>query len=165
MSLLGPLFSIPSTSKPLLFLALIYRWTKQCRTQPRTQLKGYRYNQERFFKVTSLTNPRGQPGLPLRRTQLGTVSMLPSQLHLEAHRSSILTSESTSQFFPKQVYRVRINTRVIESQTVLFHQRRPFVQGPCAVMDTLFLVSNQDTVSSPSSKMQELWTESLLQAK
>lgn len=53
----GLLSSIPSTSKPPLFQAPSYRRTKQCQTQPRTQQKGNRHNQAKFFKVTSKATP------------------------------------------------------------------------------------------------------------
>lgn len=76
--------------------------------QNSTEGKRNRHNQKRVFKVTSeatLSSPA--------QTRLGTANMLPSHPQLEAHRSTITTSESTSQFFPKRVYRARINTRVI----------------------------------------------------
>lgn len=82
----GLLPSIPSISKPLLFVPgsklLI---AKQCQTQPGTGRKRHRHNQEGFFKVTSLTDPRGQPRLHMRRTRLVTANVLPpSQRYLEA---------------------------------------------------------------------------------
>lgn len=101
-------------------------------------------------------NPTSQATLRRRRSQLETANaFLPFHL-LEAYRSNILTSESTRQFFPKQVYRARIYPQRDLKSNSIHPQRRLFVPGPCAVTDTLFSVSNEDTEYSLASKKQEL---------
>lgn len=73
-----------------------------------------KWDQEVFQGHThDRANPKRQGTLHLcRRSQLETTNALPSHL-LEAYRSNILTSESTSQFFPKQVYHTRIYPKEI----------------------------------------------------
>jgi hypothetical protein len=69
------------------------------------------------FKVTSLIEPSQEDKQVFTYTYievtLETTNALPSALHLEAHKSNILTSESTSQFFPKQECHARIYSNEI----------------------------------------------------
>lgn len=67
-----------------------------------------KYNQEVFQgHIPYQANPTCHATLHLLRSQLETTNALPPH-RLEAYRSNILTSESTNQLFPKQVYRARI---------------------------------------------------------
>lgn len=72
-----------------------------------------KWNQEVFQgHIPYQANPTCQTTLNLLRSQLETANALPFHL-VEAFRSNILTSKSTKQFFPNQLYHVRIYSKEI----------------------------------------------------